>query len=74
METLTGKVDSIIDAMVEAAKISTIHPEMVVEINQLRNNGFDTRELFGVRGHEFVFNNFDQLPLCTRVDWFNSIA
>ncbi len=74
MKTLTAKVEAIIDAMIEAANASTIHHEMLDEIKQLRTNGFDTHELFGVRGHEFVFNNFEMLPLCTRVNWFNSIA
>lgn len=71
---LTTRLEQIVEAMVEAAEQSIIHPEMVNEIKQLRTNGFNTRDLFGVRAHEFVNNNFESLPLETRVNWFNSLA
>lgn len=71
---LTTRLEQIIEAMVEAAEQSIIHPEMITEIKQLRTNGFNTRDLFGVRAHEFVNNNFESLSLETRVSWFNSLA
>lgn len=71
---LTVRLEQIIAAMIEAAELSTIHPEMVSEIKALKDNGFNTRDLFGIRAHEFVSNNFEQLPLQQRVNWFNSIA
>lgn len=71
---IVEQLENIINAMVEAAEVSTIHPEMVNEIKALRHNGFNTRDLFGIRAHEFVINKFDQLPLETRVGWFNTLA
>ena len=71
---LTIRLDQIVEAMVEAAEQSIIHPEMINEIKQLRHNGFNTRDLFGVRAHEFVNHNFESLPLEQRVNWFNSLA
>ena len=71
---LTQQLELIIEAMVEAAEASTINPEMVHEINGLKTNGFNTRDLFGIRAHEFVDNRFEQLPLEQRVKWFDSLA
>ena len=71
---LTIRLEQIIAAMIEAAELSTVHPEMVSEIKALNDNGFNTRDLFGIRGHEFINNNFEQLPLQQRVNWFNSLA
>lgn len=71
---LTQQLELIIEAMVEAAEVSTINPEMIHEINGLKTNGFNTRDLFGIRAHEFVENRFEQLPLAQRVKWFDSLA
>lgn len=71
---LTQQLELIIEAMVEAAEASTINPEMIHEINDLKTNGFNTRDLFGIRAHEFVDNSFEQLPLTQRVKWFDSLA
>lgn len=71
---LTHQLELIVESMVEAAEASTIHPAMVNEINELRDNGFNTRDLFGIRAHEFIENRFDKLPLEQRVKWFDSLA
>lgn len=71
---LTQQLELIIEAMVEAAEASTINSEMIHEINGLKTNGFNTRDLFGIRAHEFVDNRFEQLPLEQRVKWFDSLA
>jgi len=66
--------NAIIDAMVEAALASTIDNRMVDEINELRTNGFNTRDLFDIRGQVFVLERWDLLPLAERVAFFDSIA
>ena len=71
---LTKQLDLIVDAMIEGAEQSTIHPAMVDEIKELKTNGFNTRDLFGIRAHEFIEHRFEQLPLKQRVMWFDSLA
>lgn len=71
---LSEKLNIIVDKMIEGAKASTIHPAMVVELNALRTNGFNTRDLFGVRIQKFVKGKFDELPLEARANFFNERA
>ena len=71
---LTMQLEQIVNAMLEAAEQSNINPDIMSEIRALKGNGFNTRDLFGIRGHEFIINRFEKLPLQQRINWFNSIA
>lgn len=66
--------NKVIDSMKEAAELSIIHPGMLDEIEELRTNGGNARDLFGIPMCEFVSNRFDKCPLDQRINWFNSLA
>jgi len=71
---LTTVIESVINSMVEAAVASTIDNRMVDEINELRSNGFKTKELFDMQPTVFLMPRWDERPIEERIAFFDALA
>lgn len=72
MVTVVQVSDGIVSALRETA-ITCNRQDLLKSINELPNNGYNTRDLFNIRFHVLINNRFDLLPLETRQRWMNTL-
>lgn len=72
MSTISNLKTAIISKLIAAAKESTIHPEMVDELNKL-STGDDPRDLIGIRWYDLMSFDRTATELCYIV-LFNQLA